>query len=226
MCVWTLGPGGRRCEFLSVKVPAGSPVADEMDEPLPPGYVAELTRCFKAHAKLLFSYACFVTRGDKELADDLVQEAFQAAARDWRFLRSLEERRIYAWLRMAVHNLAVSSFRRSALEKRKLADVEARYRPVEADTFNDALAVAALERCWQVIESMPARQHLIAVLCWREGMKPPEIAETLEIAVSTVYVQLHDARKKLLAEIGPYHPFALDDTGERSLHDERGGVTS
>ena len=196
-----------------------------MDRPVSDDDAAELTRCFRTHAKHLFGYACFVTRGDKALADDLVQEAFRAAAENWPSLRCWSDQQLWVWLRTAVHNIAVSVFRHNDLARRKLAEIEARYRPVEADTARDALTAIALERCWQAINRMPTRQHLIAFMCWKEGMKPSEIAEALDITASTVYVQLHDARKKLLAEIGPHVPFALDDRDECSLHDEKGGLT-
>ena len=41
----------------------------------------ELAACFAGQAGSLFGYACVLTRGDRALADDLVQAAFEAAAR-------------------------------------------------------------------------------------------------------------------------------------------------
>jgi hypothetical protein len=43
----------------------------------------ELAACFAAQAGSLFGYACVLTRGERALADDLVQAAFEAAAREW-----------------------------------------------------------------------------------------------------------------------------------------------
>ena len=40
----------------------------------------ELAACFTAHARELFGYACVLARGDRALAEDLVQAAFEAAA--------------------------------------------------------------------------------------------------------------------------------------------------
>lgn len=53
----------------------------------------ELAACFAAHAAGLFGYGCALARGDRALADDLVQAAFEfpksspQAVRRWRVLR-------------------------------------------------------------------------------------------------------------------------------------------
>ena len=46
-------------------------------------HVAELSRFFCAHDRWLYGHACVRTRGDTELAADLVQDTFEAAARAW-----------------------------------------------------------------------------------------------------------------------------------------------
>ena len=55
---------------------------DDSGEPrLAPRHVAELGDFFAAHDRWLFGHACVRTRGDRELAADLVQDTFEAAAR-------------------------------------------------------------------------------------------------------------------------------------------------
>jgi DNA-directed RNA polymerase specialized sigma24 family protein len=54
---------------------------------LAPRHVAELSDFFAAHDRWLFGRACVRTRGDRELAADLVQDTFEAAARAWAMLR-------------------------------------------------------------------------------------------------------------------------------------------
>ena len=94
----------------------------------------ELAACFAAHAGGLFGYACVLARGDRALADDLVQAAFEAAARDWGILRCLAEEQRWVWLRTTVTNIAVSGFRREAAWRDRLPRIEARYRKNQADT--------------------------------------------------------------------------------------------
>jgi DNA-directed RNA polymerase specialized sigma24 family protein len=104
----------------------------------------ELAACFAAHAGRLFGYACVLARGDRALADDLVQAAFEAAARDWGILRCLADEQRQAWLRTTVANIAVSGFRREAAWRDRLPRIEARYRTAPVD-----IAALALRRsCW------------------------------------------------------------------------------
>lgn len=195
-----------------------------MDPYLSPSEADELADCFRANAAALFGYACVVTRGDRALADDLVQQAFQAAAVAWPSLREMDKGKLRAWLRSTMHHLAATEFRRNEVGRRLLSPIEQQFRGPEADTERDAITAIALERCWQVVAAMPERQHLIALMHWRFGMKQTEIAEALGIAPGTVAAQVHGARKKLLAGLKERNPF-LDierDTAELG----EGGATA
>lgn len=194
-----------------------------MPTPLAPEDAYELGRLFKTHFSELFGYANLLTRGDKALAEDLVQDTFQAAARAWSTVGCLGEERRRVWLRGTLHNKAVTAFRRGDLDRRTQAQVADRYRPAETDVHQAAISAIALERCWQVIDRMPERQHQIAVMRWREQMKEREIAELLGISLGAVSAQLSLARKKLLKQLGPYYPFALDDTTRGTGHDGKEG---
>jgi RNA polymerase sigma-70 factor (ECF subfamily) len=186
------------------------------DHKITPHDAAELAACFRAHASRLFGHACVLARGDRALADDLVQATFEAAARVWQTLRGLAEEQLRGWLRSTLANIAASSFRREAAFGDRRPQIEERYRDTQADPSEQApseraLSAIALERCWQTIREMPKGQHVVAVLRWQLGMKEAEIAAVLGIAESTVSAQLHQARRKLIEQLGPDHPFARDD---------------
>jgi RNA polymerase sigma factor (sigma-70 family) len=146
----------------------------------------ELSACFAAHARWLFGYACVLLRGDSALADDLVQAAFEAAARAWCTVGMLSGDQQRAWLRTTLTNIAISGFRREAAFRDRLPQIEARYRAVPADTAGEALSSMAMKRCWQIISAMPERQHAVAMLRWHQGMKEAEIAAALGMAEKTV----------------------------------------
>ena len=192
------------------------------DHRITPHDAAELAACFKAHASRLFGHASVLARGDRTLADDLVQATFEAAAQAWQTLRGLAEEQLRGWLRSTLANIAASGFRREAAFGDRLPQIEARYRDTQAFRSEQvpseqALSAIALERCWQIIREMPKGQHVVAVLRWQLGMKEAEIAAVLGIAESTVSAQLHQARHKLIEQLGPDHPFARDDLeGESS----------
>lgn len=67
------------------------------DARIPEHYAAEVARFFEAHARWLFGHACLRTGRDRELAAgrelaaDLVQDTFEAAALAWETLRELSE---------------------------------------------------------------------------------------------------------------------------------------
>jgi RNA polymerase sigma-70 factor, ECF subfamily len=171
----------------------------------------ELAACFTAHARHLFGYACVVSRGDRALAEDLVQAAFEAAGRAWWSLRCLAEDQRRGWLRATLANIAVSGYRRDAAFRERLARIEARYRKSPADTLAQAFCSMTLQRCWQIIQDMPDRQHAVALLRWQQDMKESEIAAALGIAEKTVSTHLRRARRKLITELGPDYPFGSHD---------------
>lgn len=183
------------------------------DEKISPRDAEELAACFTAHARNLFGYACVLTRGDRALADDLVQAAFEAAGRAWWTLRCLSDDQRRGWLRRTLANIAVSGFRRDAAFSERLPQIEARYRKSEADTPEQVFSSMTLERCWQLINAMPERQHAVALLRWQQDMKEGEIAAVLGMAEKTVSAHLHRARRKLIAQLGPDYPFIRDDPG-------------
>ena len=78
---------------------------------IPKDHAEELADCFAAHARGLFGYACALTCGDHALADDLVQSAFVAAARQWSTMRCLRDAQRLRWLQTTVGHIAISGFR-------------------------------------------------------------------------------------------------------------------
>lgn len=180
------------------------------DAKISPHDAEELAACFAAHARALFGYACVLARGDRVLADDLVQAAFEAAGRAWPRLRGMAEDQRRGWLRSTLSNIAVSGFRREAAFRDRLSRIEARYRKVETDAAEQAFSSIALERCWRIIQSLPEQQHAVALLRWQLDMKEAEIATVLGIAEKTVSTHLYRARRKLITQLGPDHPFNGD----------------
>jgi RNA polymerase sigma-70 factor, ECF subfamily len=181
------------------------------DDRITPHHATELARCFEAHASRLFGHACVLARGDRALAQDLVQATFEAAARTWQTLRGLAEEQRCGWLRSTLANIAASSFRREAAFRDRLPRIEVRYRKTPVDPSEQAFSSIALERCWRIIQDMPERQYAVALLRWRLDMKEAEIAAVLGVAEKTVSAQLYRARRKLIAQLGPDHPFNHDD---------------
>jgi RNA polymerase sigma factor (sigma-70 family) len=177
---------------------------------IPRPHVAELSCFFAAHDRWLFGHARVRTRGDRELAADLVQDTFEAAARVWATLRGYASDRQRAWLLGTLANKDISDYRREQAFRRRQSDIWARYQATAADTAAQALNAVALERARQIIEDMPPRQRQIALMRWQDRMKAAEIAAELGVAEGTVHAHLHTARGKLIAGLQRYDPFGED----------------
>src|ERR1700733_6255752 len=121
---------------------------------IPECHVTELADFFAAHDRWLFGHACVRTRGDRELAADLVQDTFEAAARGWTALRVRSAARQRAWLLATPPKKDISVFRRREAIRRRQPDIQARYQAVPADTASAALNAIALERAWEIIGGM------------------------------------------------------------------------
>ena len=175
-----------------------------------PHEAQELEACFRAYARYLFERACVLTRGDQALAHDLVQAAFEAAAMTWASLRGLADEQRRNWLYRTMANIAVNGFRREAAFRDRLPRIETLYRKVQVDPLEQAISSIMLERCWQVIQGLPSRQHAVALLRWGLDMKQDEIAAVLTMSEKTVSVHLSRVRRKLLAQLGGNYPFDGD----------------
>lgn len=149
---------------------------------------------------------------DRQLAEDLTQEAFVQA---WRKLGSFDGRsELSTWLHRLTVNLVWSRLRRT-LRRRELAEDElwedGPAAPVAGTDLPDgggdrATATSAtttraspiarldLERA---IATLPARARMVFVLYELYGLTHPEISEQLEISVGASKAQLHRARQLL-----------------------------
>lgn len=183
---------------------------DAGESPIPGHHVHELAGFFAAHDRWLFGHACVRTQGDRELAADLVQDTFEAAAVAWAVLRGHPSGRQRAWLLGTLAHKDISDLRRKAAFRRRQPEIHARYQATPADTEAQALNAIALARAREIIDGMPPRQKEIALMRWRDRMRATEIAAVLGIAEGTVHAQLHGARRKLVAGLERYYPFGSD----------------
>lgn len=181
-----------------------------MDDKIPGCHVAELSSFFTAHDRWLFGHACVRTRGDRELAADLLQDTFEAAARAWAELRTHASDWQRAWLLGTLAHKNISDFRRKEAFRRRQPDIHARYQAPPADTAAQALNAIAIRQAREIIDEMPSRQRQVALMRWQDHMKATEIAAELGVAEGTVHAHLHAARRKLTAGLEQYYPFGKD----------------
>ena len=196
---------------------------DDDDRKIREQYAAELASFYEAYARWLFGHACLRTQRDRELAAtrelaaDLVQDTFEAAARDWETVRSLAPGQQRAWLRNTLSHKDTDQFRRRAALRRKQPELQRRYEAAEPDPERQVLSALAVERAAEIIAGLPTQQKKIALMKWNDHMKESEIAAELGCAKGTVAAQVHEIRRKLIDGLGSYYPFARGDgEGEAS----------
>jgi RNA polymerase sigma-70 factor (ECF subfamily) len=131
----------------------------------------------------------YALSGSRWGAEDLAQEAFIAAHRDWERIGSYEQPA--AWVRRVVANLSVSAFRRRAAEARALA----RLALGRGEAVRDL--AAADPEFWAAVRALPRRQAQVVVLHYLEDRSVADVADILDMTLGTVKRHLYDARRTL-----------------------------
>jgi RNA polymerase sigma factor (sigma-70 family) len=167
-------------------------------------HVNELADFFAAHDRWLFRHACVRTRRDRELAADLVQDTFEAAARAWDMLRGHVSHRQRAWLLATLVHEDISEFRHREAFRRGQPDIHVRYQPAAADTEAEALNAIALARAREIIEDMPRRQREIALMRWQDHLRATALIRTARWVLQVLGRE--PTPEELAAELDLSHP--------------------
>jgi RNA polymerase sigma-70 factor (sigma-E family) len=147
-----------------------------------------LDRLYREHAPAALRFALMLT-GERELSEDLVQEAFVRVAAKLDSLR--EPDAFSAYLTRAVANLAKSHFRHQQVVARHERSLDSRalvVHPVDV-VSSDALLVA--------LRRLPMRQRAAIVLRYYNDASHEDIARTLDIPLGTVKSLLSRGLAKL-----------------------------
>jgi len=131
------------------------------------------------------------TAGSRVRGEEIAQEALSRAAQRWAELSNYD--RPGAWVRRVAINLALSERRRQASERKALRRLTSRaeLRALTAEPRAGDPAV------WAAVDDLPPRQRAVVVLHYFDDLQVAEIADILEISVSTVTSHLHKARTSL-----------------------------
>jgi RNA polymerase sigma-70 factor (sigma-E family) len=128
--------------------------------------------------------------GDRELAEDLVAEAFTRAWSSWRKVRAHPAPK--AWVVRTALNTSVSWWRRRRWEV-PVDDIPQLAGPAHTGGVDDALVAA--------IRGLPARQREVIVLRVFFDLDTAATAELLGVAIGTVGAHLHRGLAALRAQI-------------------------
>lgn len=125
---------------------------------------------YEAHAQGAGRLAYFLV-GDRELAQDLVQDAFLKVFARWGNLRELNSFRAY--LNRTIVNLAYKTHRRRGVERSYL-EKQPRIEAVANDRDYEAA-----DELWQQLQSLPQRQRTAIVLRYYEDLSESQAADAM-----------------------------------------------
>ncbi len=145
---------------------------------------------------LVFSLA-FKLSGNRDLANDIAQEAF---IRAWRAIEKFRGDSAFStWIYRITVNTAWTL--RKKAKKHNLANIEETQEPIVIDEKKDPELVAINSDLSfvlrQALNKLPMEQRIIVELKNIEGRSHKEIAEYLGITVTAAKVRLHRAHQKL-----------------------------
>jgi RNA polymerase sigma-70 factor (ECF subfamily) len=162
---------------------------------------AELLRAmFAEHGDALYAHALRLASGDRQRAEDLVQETLLRA---WRHPEALDPDRgsVRAWLFTTARNLAIDSWRRRSVRVGEVITDSLPEAPSDDETDRTVEA-------WLIAEALARLSTVhreVLVECFYQGRSVAEAAVRLGVPAGTVKSRTHYALRSLrlvLAEMG------------------------
>ena len=151
---------------------------------------------YDRHSRAAYSLA-YRMMGERQAAEDLVQEAFLKV---WRAAGSYRAERasVRTWILSIVHNRGIDQLRSTASRRRMQEKVEAsapRSQPSEA--FAQSWRNSQREQVREALKTLPPEQLKILELAYFSGYTHVEIAGLLELPLGTVKGRMRLGLKKM-----------------------------
>lgn len=154
--------------------------------------IRDFSSFYRSEYRSVVSLAA-VLSGSRWAAEDLAQEAFAAAHRQWDVVGSYEFPNL--WVRKVVSNKAVSAIRRSVSEAR------ARTLLWNARPRLEAMPDES-EMVWEEVRRLPKRQAQAIALVYLEGLSMDEVGAVIGCSGGTVKTHLKRGRATLAKRLG------------------------
>jgi RNA polymerase sigma-70 factor, ECF subfamily len=183
---------------------AVAPVSSEMSDVqlatlVQAGNAAAFDMLVQRHMQRAFGVA-YRLLGQREDAEDLVQEAFMAA------LQKIEtfdtDREFSPWFYRILVNRCLNA--RKSRGRRSTVDLPGDAVAGNASPLVETERSELRHSLTQALAALPERQSTIVKMFDLEGFSSPEIAEVLGISDGTVRWHLHQARRALRDELEPF----------------------
>lgn len=154
--------------------------------------VADFSRFYHDEYRTVVGLA-YVLSGSRVAAEDLAQEAFIAAYRNWDRIGGYDQPA--AWVRHVAANKARSRFRRMRSERKAMQRLEG-MEPAVAELSEPATEL------WAMVRRLPRRQAIAMALTYYADCSIEQIASVMECRPGTVKTHLKRGRAALRAALG------------------------
>jgi RNA polymerase sigma-70 factor (ECF subfamily) len=136
----------------------------------------------------------FVLSGSETAAEELAQDAFVAALRNWCSVSQMDNPG--AWVRSVVAKRSVSRFRRLTAETKALLRFTAGGPPQLDGAIDERLDL------WKEVRLLPRRQRQVIALTYLHDLPREGVAAVLGCSEETVKTHLERARRTLASRLG------------------------
>ncbi|WP_062304790.1 RNA polymerase sigma factor [Demequina subtropica] len=183
------------------------------------GWRETLDVLMRERGRALFGYA-YVLTGNREQAEDLLQDALVRTFRTGRALRSVEA--AHSYVKRAIATAYIDGGRRAAARPRTVgADADAsRGRDLRMVAPDHGARVDQALDLHAALLTLSPRERACIVLRHLDELPLSEVAHTLGLAPGTVKRYLHDGIVKLRAVLPEVD---LEDTETVAVHAREGG---
>lgn len=134
--------------------------------------------------------------GNRQDAEDMLQNAFVKAYSNWRKVRRADSPEAY--VHRIVTNETISAWRRRWRQVERSTDTLP-----ETRSDGPADAVSSRATMWSAIQDLPPRQRAIVVLRYYEDLSERDIAQVLGVSPGTVKSQARTALRSLRRHLQP-----------------------
>jgi RNA polymerase sigma-70 factor (ECF subfamily) len=177
------------------RTPPSAALALSRDSPWPLGdAMPDRAAQIEAHIPGLRRFACALLRGDREQADDLVQDSLERALSRWHMQRA--EGSLRGWLYTILYN----RFRSDRHRQKRRGPHGPLTEIVEAELpWVDGGQNAALEHrdLLRAFAALPEQQRSVLMLVGVEDLSYEEAARVLDVPIGTVMSRLSRGRERL-----------------------------
>lgn len=145
--------------------------------------------------------------GDRNLAEDVIQEAFLAV---WRQAQTFTRERgtVRSWLLSIVRHRAIDITRGRSFSNERLSLDEIAFEPRYPDAWQQVSRNLGKERVLEAVEALPAEQREAILLAYFDGYTYKEVSERTGVALGTIKGRMRLGMQKLRSML------TESDTGE------------